>query len=282
MKTLLKIICGTLCAFVAVHLISLFAFHFDENFSARAFEHGFEKSYTQTLSNLEIEPLDAILAQRFFYLANGKQMTAFASEDGNYVLKLFNPMRPLKPNWYRHFSRWRQYSSLKWISREWFGKKARLKKLFLRNRLAYEKLKDETGLVYAHLKPSKKICHYIHITNKKGEIDVLCLEKTPFVLQKRAELVPERLRRLMKENDEEGLEQMKQALETLFARRIEEGITDRIQSLCNNYGFVGERAIQIDFGRIRYEPEMEKREERARIMNGLNEWLTQNVPSASH
>ncbi len=276
MKNLLKLLCSLVCALVAVHLIALFGFHFDEKFSAQNFEHGFKSNYTQEVARLDTQPLNAIFAQQFHYLANGKQMTAFSSDDGHYVLKLFNPMRPLKPKWYRDPSRWRQYSSLKWISREWFGKEARLKKLFLRNKLAYEKLREETGLIYVHLAPSDQVCHFIHITNKQGDIEVLCLEKSPFVLQKRAELVPQRLQRLARKGDQQGLERSKKALETLFTRRIEEHITDRIQTLSNNYGFVGERAIQIDFGRIRYEPEMEKRAEYERIMNNLNQWLAQH------
>ncbi len=278
MKFLLKLVSGVACALVGVHLIALFGFHFDENFSARVFEHGFKKEVCQNVKALDVGPLNEIFSQQFHYLANGKQMTAFASDDGKYVLKLFNPMRPLKPKWYRYLSRWQQYSSLKWISLEWFRKQARLKKLFIRNKIAYEKLKEETGLIYVHLAPSDSICHFLHITTKRGNIEVLSLEKTPFVLQARAELVPHRLHMLARKNDTQGLNDAKKALETLFTRRIEEKITDRIQTLSNNYGFIGDRAIQIDFGRIRLDPEMETQAEKERIMNNLNQWLTQHAP----
>jgi hypothetical protein len=278
MKFLLKLLSSVACGLIGIHLVSLFVFHFDENFSARAFEHGFKKEYCQKVQSLDTRPLNEVFSQQFHYLANGKQMTAFASDDGKYVLKLFNPMRPLKPKWYRHLSRWQQYSSLKWISREWFGKQARLKKLFLRNKIAYERLKEETGLIYVHLTPSDAICHYIHLTNKRGDVEVLSLEKTPFVLQERAELVPHRLHMLARKKDTQGLSDAKKALETLFTRRIEEKVTDRIQTLSNNYGFIGDRAIQIDFGRIRLDPEMETKAEQERIMHNLNQWLIQHAP----
>lgn len=262
------------------HLFSLFFLHFNENFSASDFEHGFKENYATKISELDFETLDTALNQHFQYLGHGKQMVAFESSDGKYVLKLFNPMRPQKKGWYKQLKFWKRYSSLNWISREWFQKDQRLKKLFTRHQLAYEYLKDETGLVFVHLNPSKRVCHYIHATDNRGQIQILDLNKTPFVLQEKAILVPQYLQSLLHENKREEANLAVAKLLTLFEKRLEVGITDRIQTMGNNYGFVGTRPIQIDVGRIRFDPDLlEKPEmERARILNNFHIWLIQKFP----
>ena len=265
---------------VVFHLFSLFFLHFDGEFHPKKFEHGFDKSYSTQVSDLDYSHLDSIIGQHFHFLGHGKQMTAFESEDGLYVLKLFNPMRPLKKKWYTNWKYWRRYSSIKWISREWFQKKTRLKKLFVRHQIAHEFLRDETGLVFVHLSPSKRICHYVHVTDQRGRIHVVALENTPFILQEKAVLVPRYLNHLVKENRFEEAHAAVSRLQTLLEKRISVGITDRIQTMENNYGFVGKKPIQIDIGRIRFNPELIKNpeEERLRILGNLNTWLTENYP----
>ncbi|NGX38164.1 MAG: hypothetical protein K1000chlam2_01336 [Chlamydiae bacterium] len=275
-----KILLLVLAFPIALHLFSLFFLHFDGEFSSKVFEHGFDKTYSTQVPELDFSNLDSILGQRFHFLGHGKQMMAFESEDGCYVLKLFNPMRPLKKNWHTKWKYWKRYSSIKWISREWFQKKARLKKLFVRHQMAYEFLREETGLIFAHLSPSKRICYFVHVTDHHGRIHVLALENTPFIIQEKAILVPRYLNNLVKTNRLEEANAAVIRLEKLLEKRISVGITDRIQTMENNYGFVGEKPIQIDIGRIRFNPELIKNpeEERLRILGNLNSWLTENYP----
>jgi hypothetical protein len=263
-----KIILTILLAPFVAHLFQLFFLHYDGNFSPKKFAHGFEKSYSEEILKLDFSPLDAALSQPYTFLGQGKQMIAFASADGKYVLKFFNPMRPLKNRWFLNTKYWKRYSSLKWFSREWLGKKGRLKKLFFRHKLAYELLKEETGLVFAHLSPSKQVCHQISVVDKKGKTHIVALENTPFILQERAELAAKYLGSLNPEETKKAL----QAMENLFEKRLSLCITDRIQTMENNYGFVNGRPIQIDVGRIRQDPNLNTEEERARILHNFRSW----------
>jgi hypothetical protein len=258
------------------HLYTLFFVHFKDTFHPKDFEHGFEKSYSKSTSGLDYDQLDPIFSQPFHFLGSGKQMIAFESADGNYVLKLFNPMRPLKKQWYTRWKYWKRYSSLKWISREWFQKKARLKKLFLRHNLAFERLPEETGLLFVHLNPSKRVCHYVHLTDRKGKTHILALETTPFVLQKKAVLAATYLKQL----DQKGVMQAIYEMEKLFDKRLRVGITDRIQTMENNYGFVNGKPIQIDVGRIRFDPDLidHPEEERERILSNFHAWVEGKLP----
>jgi len=258
---------------LAIHLFQLFILHYNGTFTDKTFSHGFEEFYSQEISTLDFTKLDEIFSQPFYPLGQGKQMAAFVSKDDQYVLKFFNPMRPLKKHWYLQGKYWRRYSSLKWISREWFGKKARLQKLFKRHKLAYDLLQEETGLIFVHLKPNKRVCHLVSIADKKGKVHLYSLAKTPFVLQKKAQLVPSYLQQLVKENRIEDAKKALEHIQALFEKRLQVGITDRIQTMENNYGFVDGKPIQIDVGRIRQDPTLNLEQEKNRIVTNFHNWI---------
>ncbi|NGX38699.1 MAG: hypothetical protein KR126chlam1_00009 [Chlamydiae bacterium] len=275
-----KLLISLICFPLALHLFQLFFLHFDGALHPRSFEHGFQKSYTTEVQGLDPSLLDPILSQSFHYLGNGKQMIALESADEKYVLKLFNPMRPLKKGWPRQIKYWKRYSSAKWISREWSQKKNRLKKLFTRHKLAFETLRSETGLLYVHLAPHSRINHFVRATDQKGKMQMLSLANTPFVLQEKATLVPQYLRKLIQENRLEEAKTAVLRLQNLFEKRIAVGITDRIQTMENNYGFVDGKPIQIDVGRIRFDPLLNRQaaQEMNRILTPLQDWLHNNFP----
>ncbi len=256
---------------LAIHLVS----HFKTNFHPQDFQHGFHPSFSTHVQNVDDHKIHSVLSQPFTYLSQGKQVTVFESADQQYVIKLFNPMRPLKKGWYSKIGLWKHYCSLKWILRERFNKQERLKKLFERHKMAYELLKNETGLVYVHLNPSKLADQTLQITDNKGQLHVLYLKKTPFILQKKAELVSKRLSQLLELGKTEEAKAHIQTLRSFFMERAKKGITDRIQTIHNNYGFIGNQPIQIDVGRIRYDEKIKHSPdiELKRILKGLDSQL---------
>lgn len=263
-----------------LQLCNLFFWHVNTTFIPKQFIHGFQKEYSTPVSGLDFSLLDNIFAEPFHYLGHGKQMIALESENRQFVLKLFYPMRPLKNEWYKHAKYWKEYFSLKWILRELFQKKVRLKKLFIRHQLAFEKLQKETGIVFVHLSPSTHISHTITIKDKIGKQHFLDLTNTPFIIQEKAILVPEYLATLFKQNAINEIKEAITALEHLFARRIEEGITDRIQTMANNFGFVGKKPIQIDVGRIHFDESifLTPEKEYERVLNNFHAWLYKQFP----
>jgi len=265
---------------IVLHLCNLFFLHFRAESSPNRCVHRFRKEFTTPVEGLDTSTLDAILSQPFHYLGQGKQMVAYESEDGKVVLKLFNPMSPLKKGWYTRWTLWKRYSSLKWFSREWLSQKERLFKLFKRHKIAFEHLQDETGLLYVHLSPSEKITHYLHLTDQHGKKHILPLENTPFVLQEKAVPVPTYLTQLLNNHEIEKAALAIGRLEALFEKRTELGITDRIQTMHNNYGFVGDKPIQIDVGRIHMNEELipDKEAEKRRLNESLHSWVSAHFP----
>jgi hypothetical protein len=134
-------------------------------------------------------------------------------------------------------------------------------------------MKEEAGLVYVHLCPSTWLDQTVEMKDRDEACYTIDLGHTPFVLQRKAELAQARFIRLLRENDVDGVRASLEQLRDLFKSRASKGITDRIQTLHNNYGFIGTRAVQIDVGRVRLdesialEPELEV----DRIMRGIHD-----------
>jgi hypothetical protein len=186
----------------------------------------------------ESEQIKAILGSRFKFLGEGAQAFAFESADGKYVLKFFK-MRRFSPSMADylcpHVVR-RRLKNLRWV--------------FNGYKIAYENFRKDTGLVFIHLAKTDYLKQKAIIIDDKGVEHQIDLDKTEFVLQEKAELLFDRLAKLHKAGDRQGVQKSIGAVLELVKRRIDQGYADRDKGVSNNFGFVGERAIQLDIGRL--------------------------------
>lgn len=224
-----------------------------------------------------------ILNQKFSYLGHGHQMTAFESEDHRYVLKLFNPRPALNPEAFQSIRGMKHMCSLKWISDAYFKRALLMQRLVNSYKIAFKELKEETGLVYIHFDNSTCLSKAVHLSTKKGTHEWIQLDQVPFVLQVKAEIAAERLKHLVCENK---IEEVKKTLANLYAffdARARKGITDRQQTLYNNYGFIGDKVVQIDVGRIKKDENIQKMpsEEIKRVFGHINKFLLAKHPQLS-
>jgi len=179
-----------------------------------------------------------ILGSRFTFLGEGAQAYAFESADGKYVLKFFK-MRRFSPSTADylcpHVVR-RRLKNLRWV--------------FNGYKIAYENFKKDTGLVFIHLAKTDYLKQQAVVVDDKGIEHRIDLDKTEFVLQEKAELLFDRLAKLQEIGDEQGVQRSIAAVLALVQRRIDRGYADRDKGVSNNFGFVKERAIQLDIGRL--------------------------------
>jgi len=179
-----------------------------------------------------------ILGSRFKFLGEGAQAFAFESQDGKYVLKFFK-MRRFSPSTADylcpHVVR-RRLKNLRWV--------------FNGYKIAYENFRQDTGLVFIHLAKTDYLKQQAIVIDDKGQEHQIDLDKTEFVLQEKAELLFDRLAKLHKAGDREDVQKSIAAVLELVKRRIDKGYADRDKGVSNNFGFVGERAIQLDIGRL--------------------------------
>lgn len=194
------------------------------------------------------------LDQAYTYLAQGSQMYAFVSQDGHTILKLFKACHKKKPKFSRLFrnATQKQISQNKWKGK--FENSSRRYKMALRD------LKEETGLIALHFEKTRKPL----ITRLNGKS--YNLSHFPFILQKRAILVPDYI-------TPNNKRQVEQALKELFSKRTKKGYTDPRQTLSTNYGFIEGKAVQIDVGKIEPLDQKEAKEELQRLFQKVDRWL---------
>ena len=205
----------------------------------------------------ELDRLKNLFNQKYTYLASGSQSYAFASADGKYVIKFFR-MKHLTP----------RISDL-WRPERRAHQKENLLSIFGAHKLAFEELREETGLVYIHLNKTDHLKTILPAVDKWGRTHRINLDCTEFVMQERAELIFARLKKL----DRKGVEKSIEAVLQLVRLQCDRGIVDHDKAVRNNYGFVGDRPIHLDVGRLY---RADKPQEVERIGARIQVWLEEN------
>lgn len=200
------------------------------------------------LSQDERNELDRALSQKYGYLACGNQAFAFLSEDGRYVLKFFKQKLFEPPLlWKLVPSRWLKEGRR---DKKIWKKKYKLQRDFESYRMAFDELKEETGLVLVHLNATDWIGKNISITDKINIEHLVPLDDFNFIIQKRADLVYPTIDKLMREGNVAAAKEALSSILHLFVSRCQKGISDSDPDLDKNFGFIDGLAVQIDIGRF--------------------------------
>lgn len=228
--------------------------------------HFFERSEPSRPS----EQIKEILDQKFIYLGRGRQCFVFESQDHKYVLKFLNKCNFRIPLFLKNLT------FLPFI-KHIVERKEKKREITRRSiTLTYEKLKDESKILFMNLTPSGQLPKIIlkNRANIEFEID---LNRSFFILQQKALLFFEALNQFNKD-DPQGLQQGIDAYFDLVRSRISKRIADDDKNIATNIGFVGKEAILIDFGRLYFDENLknsqDKKTELMRSTDMLRKWLT--------
>lgn len=216
----------------------------------------------------------------YHYIGKGAQSYAFLSEDGNHVIKFFK-FKHLKPNWLTealpNFSVFDSYK-IKSISR----KDRLIKSVFKGYKLAYDLHKEESGLLYIHLNKTTDIKKQLTLIDKIGRPHVIDLDSTIFILQERARTTRDILQEALEKKDLVSAEKRIDQILNLYLSEYQKGIYDRDHGWMHNTGFVGEKAIHLDTGKLTEDGEMRSSERYLADLQILGirfaEWLKDNFP----
>jgi hypothetical protein len=196
--------------------------------------------------------LDSILNQKFHYLGSGGQCFVFSSEDQQFVIKFFKQHTIGHLLWIRKLplsSSFKQ-NHFKKISRC----EGKLFRDFNSYKIAFEDLKEESGLLFLHLTKTDWLKKKITLVDKLGIAHVAHLDDYEFILQKKAEPFKSHLKKLIaNDNILEAAAVLKNVL-TLVRLRYQKGILDEDPRLYNNIGFLDGKALFIDAGRFKKDP----------------------------
>lgn len=191
---------------------------------------------------------EKLLNQSFTYLGSGVQCYAFLGEDEKTVLKVFK---------HYHFglsSKILRKLPVPSFLREWKQtvlekREKRIESIFSSAQLASDTLATQTGVLYLNLNPKKGIYPKVTLYDKieiRREID---LSTTPFLLQKKADLLFSYL--------DTHKAQTKQIIDSLFTcidNRTKLGISNSDPIVHRNFGIFKGRVIEIDVGSFAKSP----------------------------
>lgn len=219
----------------------------------------------------------SILSQPFYYLGKGRQSFVFESKDKKYVLKLFNHYRYHYPRLLEEFP---LPAFLRQIRKEKiFKKRAKLAYYFGSYRLAFDKLKEESALVIVHLNQTNKVFPVVTIHNRCLHPFLVSLDEVAFVLQRKATAIYPKMQNLLEKG--EGVKGIDAFLDTVFAR-VEKNISDGDIAIGINYGFLDDRVVCFDVGRLYENKNLQNKEcflqEVLRSTRQMGQWLSAHYP----
>lgn len=225
--------------------------------------------------------LNALLQQKFVFLGRGLQSFVFASEDGEYVLKVFNNRYQRKIQLFSFFSYFPFIGH--WAKERACYYQGKLAKTFNSYQIAFHEMKDLTGLIYVHLLPTSDISHPLTLVDKLNIAHLIDPNQTGFLIQKRATMVFPALKEYVHKGDLEAAKQAISSLVQLFFWKWQHAIADNDPLIRTNYGFIDGKAIQIDVGPLSKEAALvdnkeQQKREILRITASLKFWLTENSP----
>jgi hypothetical protein len=235
-------------------------------------------------SKIDVGQVQNILKQPFRYLGKGAQCYVFVSEDDQYVLKFFRLYHlrpPIWMSWFRFPFQLEQYRQKKFLNKE-----MELAKDFESYKIAFEKLQQETGLLFVHLNKTTNLKTSVDLYDKIGVLHKIDIDSMEFVLQRKAFPFYAGMEKLLEKKDVESVQRILHELVSFLAERSKKGIFDKDPDINTNFGLLDNHPIQIDVGRFRHD---EKRKEPSvyqndiiRITDHLRQWLETKEPDLAH
>ena len=232
------------------------------------------------MSSDEQKQFDEILNQKFYYVGKGAQSYAFKSADDKYILKFFK-FKHLKPSLWVDLLP--SIGSLQAYKERQLERKNRLlNSVFDGYRLAYEVHAPESGLIYIHLNKGHDLQKTVMVLDKIGLEKTIDIDEVPFILQEKAKTTRMVMTDLMKKNDIPEAEKRIKQIFDLYLLEYSKGIYDRDHGVMHNTGFVGEKPIHLDVGKLTKDERMKEKEyykpDLLRIVNKFNVWFKANYP----
>lgn len=231
------------------------------------------------LSEKDQLSLDNILKQKFHYVGKGAQSYVFASDDQLYVIKFFK-FKHLRPAWFvdilpdiSPFSAYKQKVAAR--------KHRKLYGVFSGYKLAYDVDKDNSGLIFIQLNPSKKH-QEITLIDKIGLKRTVDLGEVVYIVQQKGVTLRTALGELLDKGDISTAKSRIGQIFDLYISEYSKGIYDHDHGVMQNAGFVGDRPIHLDVGKLNKDDRMRQpeiyRPDLLKVAAKMKVWLEANYP----
>jgi len=235
----------------------------------------YKVDWKHTYDSVEVSKLYDIIKQPFFYYGKGKQCYVFLSQDGEYVVKFIMHKR-LAP---------RELTILEKLAMKnpKLEKKKRQQELFNSFIISYEDIPLATGTEAVYLKQQEIAMGIFTLVDERGNVCKVNAKDVEFILQKRARLVKPEIIRLMYEKNVDAAKRRIDQVFQLLVDCAKDGVQDTDSGLVrnNNIGFLEDRAIYIDTGKLVRSKKMTKKpnfEKDLKRLKPLQNWLKAYYP----
>ncbi len=223
----------------------------------------------------ELVSIQLILNQPFYFMEKGFQCYTFSSKDDKYVIKLLN-WKALEP------SLWTQYLPDSWLYSLKEEKRKKKEHDFESYRIAFNELKEETGLIYLHLHKTEGLHASLCLYDPIGICHHISADQIEFILQKKVDLFVPYFEE--NKNNEEKIFSFLSSFITALKQRIQKKIRDSDVSLEYNMGVLEGKPIFFDIGNLTRETENttlpgEILQQEAKL---ALDWLRLNNPKFAH
>lgn len=200
------------------------------------------------LKDNELAEVQKILDQPFRYLGKGCQSYVFLSADKQYVIKFLKYQR-FRPQFYLEALSFIPSVQARLIKKT-AEKRVKLDGLIDSWKIAYNDLKNESGLVYLHLNYGDRFKKPITILDKMGLNHQINPDEVVFLVQKKADML---CSEIVKRMDSRNIESSKLLIHNLVTMLLDEyarGFGDNDHALMQNTGVIGDSPVHIDVGQF--------------------------------
>lgn len=229
------------------------------------------------LTTEEQQEVEKALSQDYTYFGCGGQAYVFFSADGKYALKFFKQRHFREPTHLNYIPFIKKYRDIKYAKR-----KKKVQGEYGSYKMGFEQLPEETALVYIHLNKTSHLNKSITYVDKLKMEHKIDLDKTDFILQRRAELVHDKINQQMAAGDIAGAKHTISSIVDLIVTRCKKGYSDKDPNIATNCGIFNDRAIKIDVGRFAIDPRMKNplffKPELFHLVRPFHHWLSQKYP----
>lgn len=222
---------------------STLSFHVDQIRSKGAFSF----QTTKTLSKQELQRLQSIFSEPFHYLTEGERCYVFESQNQEYVIKFFK-MKKLTPKY------WLNYIPFPWLEKlrmyKVRGRERARQETFGGFKAAFEEFRYQTDLFFTHLLGTDWLKVKLEVIDREGIHHQIFLDTIPFVLKKKALLVPDYIKGLVAQGKKKEAVTSLILLLDLVRDFCQRGLTSESDSVIEDYGFIGDQVVCINSGYI--------------------------------
>jgi len=229
----------------------------------------------------ELQVIKKIVDQPYHFFGYGNQTYVFASEDGQYVIKLFRFGHLKPPLWFKFTPDIPPFSTLRRNKHE--SQQKRLYKLFKGHWLAYQYDRERSGLVYVHLNPTDCLHSTLPLIDRLGMKTELNLDSAIFVIQKKATVARTLLEQSLSQGNVKETKSTIDGIFDLYMSEYKQGIYDRDHNVVDNVGFCSGQSIRIDVGKLLKDdammlPENSVLDLQEKVCKRLNAWIKRHYP----